>query len=88
MFYKKAKVELYTPFSEIDSLSQRVTVYEDYEYTTPVESYEKYLNRIDCLTESRKNFTTGTVTDFFKRGRPDHCKGIIRSKNVLQHVYL
>ncbi|XP_012057467.1 PREDICTED: coiled-coil domain-containing protein lobo homolog [Atta cephalotes] len=74
IFYKKAKVELYAPFSEINSLSQRVTVYEDYDYTTPVESYEKYLNRIDCLTESRKNFITGTVTDFFKRGRPDHCK--------------
>lgn len=61
---------------------QRVTVYEDYEYTTPVETYEKYLNRADCLTESRKNFITGIVTDFFEKGRPDHCKGTIRSKNV------
>ncbi|XP_011050892.1 PREDICTED: coiled-coil domain-containing protein lobo homolog [Acromyrmex echinatior] len=74
ILYKKAKVELYAPFSETNSLIQRVTVYEDYEYTTPVESYEKYLNRVDCLTESRKNFTTGIFTDFFERGRPDHCK--------------
>ncbi|KAG5309089.1 DRC7 protein, partial [Pseudoatta argentina] len=74
IFYKKTKVELYAPFSETNSLIQRVTIYEDYEYTTPVESYEKYLNRVDCLTESRKNFTTGIFTDFFERGRPDHCK--------------
>ncbi|KYN37462.1 hypothetical protein ALC56_08175 [Trachymyrmex septentrionalis] len=82
ILYKKAKVELYAPFSETNSLIQRVTVYEDYEYTIPIESYEKYLNRADCLTESRKNFTTDIVTDFFEKGRPDHCKGIIRSKDV------
>ncbi|KYN17744.1 hypothetical protein ALC57_09957, partial [Trachymyrmex cornetzi] len=74
ILYKKSKVKLYAPFSETNSLIQRITVYEDYEYTTPVESYEKYLNRVDCLTESNKNFTTGIVTDFFEKGRPDHCK--------------
>ncbi|XP_018394490.1 PREDICTED: dynein regulatory complex subunit 7 isoform X2 [Cyphomyrmex costatus] len=74
ILYRKTKVELYAPYSQTNNLIQRVTVYEDYEYTTPVESYEKYLNRVDCLTESRKNFITGIVTDFFEKGRPDHCK--------------
>ncbi|TGZ56490.1 dynein regulatory complex subunit 7 [Temnothorax longispinosus] len=74
ILYKKAKVELYAPYVRADSLTQRVTVYEDYEYTTPVQSYEKYSNRGDCLTESRKDFVADTVTDFFEKGRPDHCK--------------
>ncbi|XP_024880776.1 dynein regulatory complex subunit 7, partial [Temnothorax curvispinosus] len=74
ILYKKAKVELYAPYVRADGLTQRVTVYEDYEYTTPVQSYEKYSNRGDCLTESRKDFVADTVTDFFEKGRPDHCK--------------
>ncbi|KAL6423248.1 hypothetical protein ACFW04_010127 [Cataglyphis niger] len=74
IFYKKAKVELYAPYFQMDGLIQRVTVYEDYEYNTPVQCYEKYLKRSDCLTESRKDFDTDTVTDFFERGRSDQCK--------------
>ncbi|XP_025988502.2 dynein regulatory complex subunit 7 [Solenopsis invicta] len=74
LFYKKAKVKLYAPYSRIDNLIQRVIIYEDYEYNIPIESYDKYLNRGDCLTESRKNFATDIVTDFFEKGRPDHCK--------------
>lgn len=67
----------------MDGLIQRVNVYEDYEYNTPVQCYEKYLKRSDCLTESRKDFDTGTVTDFFEKGRSDHCKGEIISSKTL-----
>ncbi|XP_011352287.1 dynein regulatory complex subunit 7 [Ooceraea biroi] len=84
IFYKKAKVELYAPYVQPDGLIQRVTVYEDYEYTTPVESYEKYLNRSDGLTETKRNFDTDTITDLFEvQGRSDHCKAhrYLASKN-------
>ncbi|KAM0725854.1 Dynein regulatory complex subunit 7 [Formica fusca] len=74
IFYKKAKVELYAPYFQMDGLIQRVTVYKDYEYSIPVQCYEKYLERSDCLTESRKDLDTDTVTDFFEKGRSDHCK--------------
>ncbi|XP_067217266.1 dynein regulatory complex subunit 7 [Linepithema humile] len=74
IFYKKAKIELFAPHIETDGLIQRVTTYEDYEYTVPIQSYENYLNRSDCLTESRKHFETNTVTDYFIKGRLDHCK--------------
>ncbi|CAL1679691.1 unnamed protein product [Lasius platythorax] len=74
IFYKKVKVELYAPYFQMDGLIQRVTIYADYEYTTPVQCYEKYLNRSDCLTESRRDFDTDTVTDFFEKDRSDHCK--------------
>lgn len=73
--YKKVKVELYAPYVRADGLIQRVTIYEDYEYNIPVQSYEKYLNRNDRLAESERNFDMGTVTDSFEKGRADHCKG-------------
>lgn len=76
IFYKKAKVELYAPYIRMDGLVQRVTIYEDYEYINAIQSYEKYLNRSDRLTESRRNFDTGTITDSFEKDRFDHCKGI------------
>ncbi|KAL0118701.1 hypothetical protein PUN28_009396 [Cardiocondyla obscurior] len=74
MLYKKAKVELYAPYIRPDNLIQRVTVYGDYDYTIPVQSYENYSNRHDHLVESGRDFVTNTVTDFFEKGRPDHCK--------------
>jgi len=82
IFYKKAKVELYAPYFQMDGLIQRVTVYEDYEYITPIQCYEKYLNRSDCLTESSKDFNTDTITDFFEKGRSDHCKGETISNKI------
>lgn len=33
--------------------------------------------------ESRKNFVTDVITDFFEKGRSDHCKGTIRNKKML-----
>lgn len=78
-------MELYAPYVRTDGLIQRVTVYEDYEYTIPVQNYEKYSNRGDYLAESKKNFIMNTITDFFEKGRSDHCKGTIRSKNVISY---
>ncbi|KMQ90893.1 coiled-coil domain-containing protein lobo-like protein [Lasius niger] len=86
IFYKKIKVELYAPYFQMDGLIQRVTIYADYEYTTPVQCYEKYLNRSDCLTESRRDFDTDTVTDFFEKDRSDHCKENNRLFLILQKI--
>ncbi|KAH0945001.1 hypothetical protein HN011_003354 [Eciton burchellii] len=83
MFYKKTKVELYAPYFQMDGLIQRITTYDDYEYTAPLYGYEKYLHRNDNLVETRRDFDKDTVTDFFERGRSDHCKvhRYIASKN-------
>ncbi|CAK9808607.1 Dynein regulatory complex subunit 7 [Anthophora plagiata] len=74
IFYKKAKVELYAPYLQIDGMLQRVTVYDDYECTIPIEIYENYTNRSDNLVESRRNLNNDAVMDFYARGRSDHCK--------------
>ncbi|KAL2720671.1 dynein regulatory complex subunit 7-like isoform X1 [Vespula squamosa] len=74
IFYKKVKVDLYAPYAQLDGLIEKITIYEDYEYTTPIEIYEKYANRSDHLIESRKNLNTNYIIDYYKRGRSDACK--------------
>ncbi|KAI4477018.1 hypothetical protein M0802_014792, partial [Mischocyttarus mexicanus] len=73
-FYKKVKVDLYSPYVQLDGLIEKITTYDDYEYTVPIEIYEKYANRNDHLIRSQKNLNTNLVIDFYKRGRTDACK--------------
>ncbi|XP_020282384.1 dynein regulatory complex subunit 7 isoform X2 [Pseudomyrmex gracilis] len=73
ILYKKAKVELYAPYTQ-NGLVQRVTLYEDYDYAISVESHEKYLHRDDCLIESKKHFELCNIMDLFEKGRVDQCK--------------
>ncbi|XP_014610461.1 PREDICTED: dynein regulatory complex subunit 7 isoform X2 [Polistes canadensis] len=73
-FYKKVKVDLYSPYVQLDGLIEKITIYDDYEYTVPIEIYEKYTNRNDQLVQSQRNLNTNYVTDFYKRGRVDACK--------------
>ena len=54
---------------------QKITIYDDYDYTSPIEMYENYANRSDNLVESRKDLNNDTVVDHYARGRADQCKG-------------
>lgn len=72
---------MYAPYLQIDGLIQRVTVYDDYNYTNAIEIYENYANRSDCLVESRKNMNNDTTVDYYARGRADQCKG-----NLLNYI--
>ncbi|CAL7949593.1 unnamed protein product [Xylocopa violacea] len=74
MYYKRVKVEFYAPYLHTDGLVQKITIYNDYNYMTPVEEYECYANRSDNLVETRKNINDGTVVDCYARGRTDQCK--------------
>ncbi|XP_076235310.1 dynein regulatory complex subunit 7-like [Calliopsis andreniformis] len=72
--YKKAIVELYAPYLHTDGLIRRIIIYNDYDYKAPIELYEYYANRSDCLVEHRKKFKDDSVIDYYQRGRPDRCK--------------
>ncbi|XP_033347951.1 dynein regulatory complex subunit 7-like isoform X1 [Bombus vosnesenskii] len=74
ILYKKTKVELFAPYLQLDGVVQRITIYNDYDYTTPIEIYETYANRSDNLVESRRNINDNTVIDYYRRGRADQCK--------------
>nr|KAF7389396.1 hypothetical protein H0235_017880 [Vespula pensylvanica] len=74
IFYKKVKVDLYAPYVQLDGIVEKITIYDDYEYTTPIEIYEKYANRNDNLIQSRQNLNTNYIIDYYERGRPDACK--------------
>lgn len=75
IFYKKVKVDLYAPYVQLDGIIEKITIYDDYEYTTPIEICEKYANRNDNLIQSRRNLNTNYIVDRYERGRPDACKG-------------
>lgn len=75
VLYKKAKLELYAPYAQRDGLVQKITLYEDYEYMIPINVYETYANRADHLEKIVRNLDTESVVDFYKRGRPDACRG-------------
>lgn len=75
-FFKKTKVEQFTSYFNQNGLTERVTIYEDYEYTCPIYLYEKYFNRRDKLIMSEKDLNSNMVNDFYRRGRPDACKGL------------
>lgn len=60
---------------QLDGIIEKLTIYDDYEYTNPIEIYEKYANRSDNLVRSRRNLNNNYVIDYYKRGRSDACKG-------------
>lgn len=78
LYYKKTKVELFAPYVQMDGLIERITVYDNYEYTTPIHIYMKYLHRADNLIECEQDFNAKCITDYYKRGRLDACKGTIK----------
>ncbi|XP_043462041.1 dynein regulatory complex subunit 7-like [Leptopilina heterotoma] len=74
VYFKKSKVELFAPYFNENGLTERVTIYEDYEYTCPIYAYEKYSNRVDKLVRSEKDLDSNMVNDYYDRGRLDACK--------------
>ncbi|XP_020707821.2 dynein regulatory complex subunit 7 isoform X1 [Athalia rosae] len=74
VLYKKAKVELYAPYVQRDGLIKKITLYEDYEYMSPIAVYETFANRADYLVKTLRNLDQETVVDCYDRGRPDACK--------------
>jgi hypothetical protein len=75
VLYKKAKLEKFGPYVQVDGLVTRITTYADYDWTVPEYAYEYYSNRADCLLEVRRNLLDKSVTEIFKRGRDDCLKG-------------
>ncbi|XP_023319201.1 dynein regulatory complex subunit 7 [Trichogramma pretiosum] len=74
ILYKKAKVELFSPYSRTDGLIESVTLYEDYDYKTATTVYEKFSNREDHLIKTEKYLFKDIVVDHYEIGRSDNCK--------------
>lgn len=64
-------------YLQSNGLVQRISKYDDYTYLNLKEVQEIYINRSDSLVECRKDLTNKSVIDFYEKGRPDQCKGII-----------
>lgn len=79
IFYKKAKYEKFSPYNETSGLVSRLTLYEDYEYTKPLETKEWYKNRMDKLCRKILNLQTNWIEEYFEEIKsPSH---------LIQHNY-
>ncbi|XP_072342351.1 dynein regulatory complex subunit 7 isoform X2 [Scyliorhinus torazame] len=67
--YKKANLEKYAPYLNIDGMVKRLIEYEDIECTSFVKVTEWYSNRKDMLEKIERNMRTRTITENFKNGR-------------------
>ncbi|XP_067847292.1 dynein regulatory complex subunit 7 [Heptranchias perlo] len=67
--YKKANLEKYAPYLNIDGMVKRLIEYEDIEYTSFVKVTEWYSNRKDMLEKIERNMKSRTITEYFKIGR-------------------
>ncbi|XP_048393714.2 dynein regulatory complex subunit 7 [Stegostoma tigrinum] len=67
--YKKANLEKYAPYLNIDGMVKRLIEYEDIECTSFVKVTEWYANRKDMLEKIERNMRTRTITEHFKNGR-------------------
>ncbi|XP_060684924.1 dynein regulatory complex subunit 7 [Hemiscyllium ocellatum] len=67
--YKKANLEKYAPYLNIDGMVKRLIEYEDIECTSFVKVTEWYANRKDMLERIERNMRTRTITEHFKNGR-------------------
>ncbi|XP_078089368.1 dynein regulatory complex subunit 7 [Mustelus asterias] len=67
--YKKANLEKYAPYLNIDGMVMRLIEYEDIECTSFVKVTEWYSNRKDMLEKIERNMRTRTITENFKNGR-------------------
>merc|ERR1719337_758555 len=50
-FFHKAKLEQYAPYSQVDGLVRRLTLYKDVRRQIPLEVRETFQHRRDHLTE-------------------------------------
>ncbi|XP_071453633.1 dynein regulatory complex subunit 7 isoform X2 [Hetaerina americana] len=74
IFYKKAKMENFSPYHQSDGLMTRVTTYENYDWTDPEWVYEYYSNRMDKLFYRKQNIKTESIIESFQEGRDDALK--------------
>ncbi|KAK9532276.1 hypothetical protein VZT92_009668 [Zoarces viviparus] len=70
--YRRAKLEQFAPYLKSDGLVQRLTAYQDLDYTDEVSVKEWYQHRNDNLEEMEVNKVNSVTTERFTRGRAFH----------------
>ncbi|XP_078262293.1 dynein regulatory complex subunit 7 [Rhinoraja longicauda] len=67
--YKKANLEKYAPYLNIDGMVKRLIEYEDIECSSFLKVTEWYANRKDNLEKIERNMKTRSITEYFRNGR-------------------
>jgi len=70
VLYKRAKHEMFPKHAHAEGLTSRVTLYDDDDYTIPIETREEFCARSDKLASRVRRPLEGLTTSFFDPGRP------------------
>uniref|UniRef100_A0A1A9WTN8 Dynein regulatory complex subunit 7 n=1 Tax=Glossina brevipalpis TaxID=37001 RepID=A0A1A9WTN8_9MUSC len=80
VYYKKAKHDRYSPYSQRTGKVMQLTLYSDDDYKEPTERWEFFENRSDKLTCTKFNYKTLETEEKFDIGRNDSLKAMYYSE--------
>ncbi|XP_056106838.1 dynein regulatory complex subunit 7 isoform X2 [Rhinichthys klamathensis goyatoka] len=69
--YRKAKLEKFAPYLQIDGLVTKLTIYKDLDCTQPSTVKEWFSHRGDCLDERELHTDSNVTSEHFRPGRKD-----------------
>lgn len=74
--YRRTVVNQFGDYVQMDGLVTKIMHYADFECTQLIMEEDIFKNRQDELVLARSDKKKRTVTEYFKRGRPDACKSM------------
>jgi hypothetical protein len=86
--YKYCIYERFAPYKMTDGLMRRLTIYETLEYENPLNVYEWFQNRDDCMVRVHRNIKTTEIVEDFEKGRNDSLKVFIHYPDESEKVVL
>ncbi|GLV40192.1 lost boys [Carabus blaptoides fortunei] len=72
--YRRTVLNEFGEYVQMDGLQSKIMHYADFECTELIMVEDVYRNRQDALVLTRGDTKKRTVTEYFKRGRPDACR--------------
>lgn len=74
IYYKRALLELYAPYSHNDGLVKRLTLYKNLDHTDAIVCWQMYRNRDDSLESMEMDFETNQIIENYASGRSDSLR--------------
>lgn len=86
-FYMRSRVDNYAPYSQVDGLVQRITLYEDFKRLKVIEVRYFYQHRSDKLLIRRRfPFEFKTVEEYDQGKIPQHWKEVVEIDRKLRII--
>jgi len=84
--FSKVKVETFAPYSQVDGLTRRVTLYEDYKRLKAKEIRYFFEHRKDRMRLKIRHPFEYKTTEYFDPGKPPHWKMVTEVDRVERRI--